>query len=177
MSKSRKSQARRNVELKAKYEDLEQARTLATALGARFLGVLHQRDTYFAVPKGRLKLRETEKEEAVLIWYDRPNRTDSRLSRYHLVPVQEPDWLKQTLKAALGLRTIVEKKRELYQYRNVRIHLDQVQGLGNFLEFEAVLEPQHRESHGHSLLADLRQLFEISEDDLLAQSYSELMLQ
>jgi adenylate cyclase class IV len=131
---------------------------------------------YFAVANGRLKLRETEGEPAVLIWYSRPNQVESRTSRYHLVPAPDPLLLKDALSAAQGIRTVVAKRRELYLYHNVRIHLDEVESLGSFLEFEAVLEPGESEEEGHRLLAELRQHFRIEDEALIADSYVDLQL-
>lgn len=169
------SAIRRNVELKARLDDLSAAQATARRLGAKRQGILNQRDTYFAVPNGRLKLREIEGQAAVLIRYDRPDSTSSRVSRYQLVPVDDPDSLKQLLQDALGVRAVVEKHRELYLLKNVRIHLDSVRDLGSFLEFEAVLGPEHTERAGRELLAELRDQFHIAADDLVATSYVDLL--
>ncbi|MGK3856667.1 class IV adenylate cyclase, partial [Enterococcus faecium] len=82
---------------------------------------------------GRLKLREIDGQAAVLIWYDRPDHDAARLSKYHLVPVADPAALKAALTDALGVRGEVRKRREIYLWHNVRIHLDEVAGLGSFL--------------------------------------------
>lgn len=165
----------RNLELKARYPDLERAHRLAHQLGAEPRGTLHQRDTYFHTPKGRLKLRETARETAQLIAYLRPDHLRARTSRYHLVPVPEPEQLAAALEATLGIRAVVEKRRDLFLYRNVRIHLDDVSALGTFLEFEAVLAPDDSEADAIDLLADLRRTFGISDDLLLAGSYADLL--
>lgn len=164
---------RRNIELKARCADLDGARHIAETLGAEARGTLQQRDTYFQVPQGRLKLRETAGEPAVLIAYHRPDDSASRTSRYHLVAVPDAQQLTAALQSTLGVRCVVEKRRELFLYRNVRIHLDEVTGLGTFLEFEAVLGPDDSESGAHTLLADLRRSFGISDDVLLAGSYAD----
>ena len=130
--------ARRNVELKAR--DPDPAATLARALaaGAEDRGVLHQRDTYFAVAHGRLKLREEEPGGATLIAYDRPDAGADRVSAYRLVPVPDPAALRAALAGACGVRAEVAKRRRLLMWETVRIHLDEVAGLGSFLELEAV---------------------------------------
>ena len=130
--------ARRNVELKAR--DPDPAATLARALaaGAEDRGVLHQRDTYFAVAHGRLKLREEEPGGATLIAYDRPDAGADRVSAYRLVPVPDPAALRAALAGACGVRVEVAKRRRLLLWETVRIHLDEVAGLGSFLELEAV---------------------------------------
>src|SRR5215204_3744415 len=131
----------RNVELKA--HDPDPARTLERALAARAedRGLIRQRDTYFAVRHGRLKLREEEPGGATLIAYDRPDAATERVSDYRLVPVAEPALLRDALVAATGVAVVVEKRRELLMWETVRIHLDEVDGLGAFLELEAVAEP------------------------------------
>src|SRR4051794_8194198 len=129
----------KNIEIKAKCNDLAAARRGAKRVGARRVGVLHQVDTYFHVARGRLKLREIRGGGAELIWYVRQNRAAARESNYALVAVEEPGPLKRALAAALGVRSVVRKRRELWMYENVRIHLDEVEGLGRFIEFEAVM--------------------------------------
>jgi adenylate cyclase, class 2 len=165
---------RRNLELKARTADLAAARDVCRRLGARPPEMQRQTDTYFRVPHGRLKLREIEDRPAVLIWYDRPDREAARGSDYHLVPVEAADLLKAALTAALGVRGTVCKRREIHLWHNVRIHLDEVEGLGTFLEFEAVLSPADDEATAAARLARFREAFGIRPDDLVASSYAEL---
>ncbi len=166
---------RRNIELKARLPNVEDARAVASRIGAEFVGELKQTDTYFAVANGRLKLRQIEGQAAELIGYERPDDIASRTSRYRLVSVAEPDLMKQTLGDALDVLGVVEKTRQLYLFENVRIHLDQVRDLGSFLEFEAVLGADDSESAGHTIVAQLRQQFGIADGDLLAHSYIDLL--
>ena len=100
--------------------------------------------------------------------------TGSRASRYYLVPAPQPELLAETLRSALGIRTVVTKSRQLYLWRNVRIHLDRVEGRGTFLEFEAVLEPGQPEADGHRLIAELRERFGIEDADLVGGSYADM---
>ena len=129
---------RRNVELKA--TDPEPARTLerALALGAADQGVIVQRDTYFRVGEGRLKLREEEPGGAHLISYSRPDDASVRVSAYRVVPA--PEGLLPALTESLGVDVVVEKRRHLLLWETVRIHLDEVTGLGSFVELEAVAD-------------------------------------
>ena len=99
----------------------------------------HQIDTYFHCRHGRLKLRQIDGLRAELVWYARPDEEGPKPSDYQLVPLQNPETLKAALAAALGVRAVVEKRREIFLYHSVRIHLDDVVGLGHFIEFEAVL--------------------------------------
>src|SRR5688500_18002453 len=130
---------RRNLELKARCADLTAAATRAAELGARHVGTLMQVDTYLHVPNGRLRLREIEGQPAELIWYERANSVEFRGSDYHVVPIADASLTKTALARALGICGEVRKRRQLMIWHNVRIHLDEVEGLGSFIEFEAVI--------------------------------------
>ena len=132
----------RNVEVKIKVDDLEGLRSRALALGAMDHGVLHQVDTYFATPPAlgaRLKLREHTGGRSELIAYRRPDTPGFRTSDFHLVPVEAPESLREALRHALGVVHQVVKTRQLLLLGRTRIHLDRVEGLGDFLELEVVL--------------------------------------
>jgi len=152
---------RRNVELKA--VDPDPARTLARALasGASDEGVIVQRDTYFRVASGRLKLREEEPGEAHLIAYARPDDADVRVSSYRVVPA--PDGTLAALSETLGVDVVVEKRRHLLLWETVRIHLDEVTGLGSFVELEAVAEGDSDLSREREQVAHLRDELGIGE--------------
>ncbi len=148
---------------------------MAEEIATKQLGVQHQVDTYFHCTHGRLKLRQIDGHAAQLIAYERPDDKQAKASDYRLVPVANPETLKQALTAALGVKTVVEKRREVFLYQNVRIHLDDVTGLGSFLEFEAVLGTGIDDAKGHAQLEFLRERFGIGPDDLLEGSYSDLL--
>lgn len=167
--------SRRNLELKARHPDLAAARAAAVRLGAHPAGVEQQTDTYFSVPHGRFKLREIEGQPAVLIWYERPDRDEARLSTYYLVPVVDAATLKAALAAALGIRGEVRKRRAIYLWHNVRIHLDEVAGLGTFIEFEAVLSSDDDETLAPGRLAWLCQELAVTPANHVAPSYAELL--
>jgi adenylate cyclase class IV len=137
-------------------------------------GVQHQIDTYFPVPHGRLKLREIVGVKSELIWYDRSNQARSRQSDYRLTPITHPAELKTSLTAALGLRGQVIKKRHVLLWHNVRIHLDQVEGLGSFIEFEAVISAGEDEATGHARLGHLCEILNLTQADYLDRSYADL---
>src|SRR5437899_1379318 len=115
---------RRNLELKARCHDLEAIRPIVRELCGADGDVESQSDTYFQAPMGRLKLREIQGRPAVLVSYARPSLSEFRGSDYYLVPISEPALLKAALTAALGVRGVVEKRRLIYWWHNVRIHLD-----------------------------------------------------
>jgi adenylate cyclase class 2 len=166
---------RHNLERKARHVDLAAAGAAVLRHGAHFHARETQTDTYFRVPRGRLKLREIVGQSAVLISYDRADRVESRLSRYHLVPVLDPAGLKAVLTAALGVRGSVHKQRAIYLWHNVRIHLDEVEGLGTFVEFEAVLSHEDDEAMAHARLEELGKVLELRAEDYLAPSYVDLL--
>ena len=112
---------------------------------------------------------------ALLISYSRPDQTGYRTSDYTLVEVPNPTEMEQALEAALGLIAVVDKRREIYLYRNVRIHLDEVEGLGEFLEFEAVIGPDDDEQSSRKLLDELSDLFKIAPSDSISVSYVDLL--
>ena len=165
-----------NVEIKARCADLASAKKIALGLGAQFAGELQQTDTYFNVARGRLKLREINGRESQLIYYERPDESAARLSNYHIFPVTNPELLKAMLNGALGIWRVIEKQRELYWFENVRIHLDHVEGLGDFIEFEGILESADQTREVQGKVAKLQQNFHISSSDLIGLSYSDLVV-
>ena len=144
-----------NIELKARIASLDACRQIAGSLADVRLPDQHQIDTYFHCRDGRLKLREISGERAETI--------------------EAPRQFQEALAMTLGIRSRVEKHREIYLHQNVRIHLDRVIGLGEFLEFEAVLGSEHREAESQRLIDRLRRKFQIHDDDLLEASYGEMV--
>jgi homotetrameric cytidine deaminase len=165
---------RRNVELKARDADPEATLQRALSLGASDEGVVRQRDTYFGRARGRLKLREQEPGGAQLISYQRPDDAQARTSAYRIADVADPSALREALDASLGTRVVVDKRRHLLLYENVRIHLDAVEGLGAFVELEAVAAPDSDLSREHELVERLRS--ELRLGDTVPVSYSDLLL-
>ena len=166
---------RRNLELKARCRDLAMAAARAGELGVRRVGTLKQVDTYFHVPHGRLKLREIEGQSAELIWYERPDSVEFRGSDYHVVPISHASLTKMALAQALGIRGQVRKHRELMMWHNVRIHLDEVEGLGSFIEFEAVISADADEEVSATRLATLKDALRIADEDRVAVGYLDLL--
>ena len=164
-----------NVEFKARCRDLEGAQQILEALGARFAGLDHQRDTYFAVPQGRLKLRQGTVETA-LIHYERgdtPGLKRSHVTLYH--PADAPALL-QVLSAALEVDVVVEKWRRIYFVDNVKIHLDRVAGLGTFVEVEAISTSDEPDADAlHAQCEAFRLKLGVEAEDLLSASYSDLL--
>jgi predicted adenylyl cyclase CyaB len=169
------SHLRRNIELKAHYADLDHGRAVARNLGATSQGILKQTDTYFKVASGRLKLREIEAAGNELIWYHRSNAAAARSSDYTLYPIPDPATFKAMMAGALGVLCVVRKRRDLYLWKNVRIHLDEVDDLGSFIEFEAVLSGSETERDAYDRLVLLKDQFQITDADRIDSSYSDLL--
>ncbi|HET6507124.1 MAG TPA: cytidine deaminase [Baekduia sp.] len=166
---------RRNVELKARDRDPEATLAAALGHGAVDQGVLRQKDTYFAAREGRLKLRE-EDDGATLIAYARADAATARTSAYHLVDVPDPAALAAALDASLGTVVVVEKRRRLLLWEDVRIHLDRVEGLGTWVELEAVAPAGSDLSDEHRKVAELRAALDMGDEDVVAQGYAALLL-
>lgn len=161
-----------NSELKATDPDGAATAARVSALGATDQGVLVQRDTYFGARHGRLKLREQDGARAELIAYRRGDALQATKSDYLLVPAPHPAALSQALDRSLGTVVVVSKHRRLFLWENVRIHLDDVEGLGAFIEIE-IVEPDER---APAQMARLRDVLGIEDSALVAAGYSDLML-
>lgn len=137
---------RRNVEIKLHLEGRANlAKLLREEFGARDAGILEQQDVFFRVPGGRMKLRLEPGRASQLIFYERTDRAALRTSDYRIVPCDDGAGLRHLLAEALGEIGTVRKSRQLFLLDNIRIHLDEVDGLGSFLEIEAVVDETHGE--------------------------------
>ncbi|MHB2154198.1 class IV adenylate cyclase [Calditrichota bacterium GD2] len=165
----------KNIEIKARFDDLEEGRRKAQAIGARFFGKDHQVDAYFNVERGRLKLRASSLSGNFLIPYFRPDKYTAREADYLLLPVKDSASARDLLSRMFGIWLVVEKEREIYFWKNVRIHLDRVKGLGNFLEFEAVVDDEHTIETCQEQVQWLLKHFEIDRSNLIGESYSDLL--
>lgn len=166
---------RRNIEFKAIDPDPASSAHACLALSATDAGWLAQTDTYFHVARGRLKLRE-ENNGAWLVYYERPSNAVARESRYMLLEVSDPAVMKDALSAALGILVTVRKTRHLFLVRNVRIHLDQVTDLGNFIEIEAVAESDSDLTDEHSVVRELQEALGIASSQIVEWGYAERLL-
>lgn len=165
----------RNIELKARLASHEIASTLCQAIDATPVGDLKQRDTYFNCTNGLMKLREVDPGDDYLVHYIRPTVADTKACDYSMATIDALS-LKPLLTDSLGAQVVVEKVRSLWLWENVRIHLDRVEGLGDFIEFEAVLSEEFDDHDGFSKLQFLRKTFGIESADLCDVSYAEMTL-
>jgi predicted adenylyl cyclase CyaB len=164
-----------NIEIKARCPDPEAAAKILTGLGADLRGTDHQTDTYFTVEEGRLKLREGNIEKN-LIYYKRSDQAGPKKSEVMLYPGSENPYLKKILEEVLGIMVVVDKQRDIYFIDNVKFHIDRVEGLGTFLEIEAIGE-SGEENALQGQCKHYMEVLNISDDQLLSVSYSDLLLQ
>jgi adenylate cyclase, class 2 len=164
-----------NLEIKAMIPSVERAKAVAYSLNARLVEELHQIDTYFDVQHCRLKLREVNQAGAELIYYDRTEASKQRVSQFEIFPCSNPSLLKIMLGKAIGIKTVVEKKRLLFLYKSTRIHLDEVIHLGSFLELETPIESSIEAAI--EVTNFLERKFDINESDYVLNSYLDLLLQ
>lgn len=171
-----KEAPRRNVELKAADPSPARSLKVCRELGAEDRGVLEQRDTHFVVARGGLKLREQQPGTPHLIQFERADEPQERLSSYRIVEVADGPACSAALAAALGVRCVVAKRRHLFFWQTVRIHLDHVEGLGSFIELEAVASPRSDLAREHELVSELRAAFAIADDRLCAHGYADQLI-
>jgi predicted adenylyl cyclase CyaB len=169
-------QPRRNIELKASDPDPNRSLEVCRALGAEDHGDIWQRDTYFEVVSGGLKLREERPGHPHLIQFERANQPQQRESQYRIIEVDDGAVLRAALAAAIGIRGVVTKRRRLFLWCDVRIHLDDVEQLGTFIELEAVAPSDSDLAHEHRLIVELRAALAITDERLIASGYAEQLL-
>ncbi len=162
-----------NVEFKAELRDAVAARSQCRLLGASFIGHMRQTDTYFRVNDGRLKRREAPGEPDEWIVYERPNVAGPRLSTYMLLSPEQASRRYGSLGLKEWLRVV--KDRELWMIDNVRIHIDEVEQLGGFLEFEARVDSSNTVGSCDRRIAELREIFQPCLGETIGVSYSDLL--
>ncbi len=165
----------KNIEIKAEVKDASAFQARAEALSDRPVRVIRQEDTFFNVADGRLKLRIEDKNQGQLIFYRRPDAAGPKTSFYEIYPSGDPGALAKVLSAGLGVRGMVRKIRRLYLVGQTRIHLDEVAGLGVFMELEVVLAPGQEEAAGRAIADDLREALGIGPEALVQGAYLDLI--
>jgi predicted adenylyl cyclase CyaB len=165
----------RNVEIKARVDDMERTRRLAANAADRGPETITQRDTFFEVEVGRLKLREFSDSEGELIYYRRPDSVGPKESQYERTPVSNAPALLDLFSKRLGVLGCVRKRRLVYWVERTRIHLDGVEGLGNFLELEVVLNEQEPYEAAVREVEMLMDRLEIETATLVSDAYIDLL--
>jgi predicted adenylyl cyclase CyaB len=177
----------RNIEIKVRRPTGPSS--LGTAPGARdleriLIGELHakdaglelQHDIFFHCPRGRLKLRQVHGRPAQLIHYERADAPEVRPSDYRLVEVAEPDPLLAILDGAFGRLGEVRKRRHVFLIQNIRVHLDEVEGLGMFIEIEAAVDAAHDEAAGRKATRELLRALGAADCAFESRAYVDLLL-
>jgi adenylate cyclase, class 2 len=165
----------KNIEIKLECRDPGLARNICRTYGAAFAGTLNQTDTYYRLPQGRLKKRETPGERVEYVHYERADQARPRPSRFTLYSAAEAR--RRFGKAPMPVWVVVRKVREVFIVANIRIHLDEVPGLGHFVEFEAEVSTAHDAAQCHESIATLREVLGPALGEPVALSYADLAAQ
>lgn len=164
-----------NVEIKARASDYIAQLRKAGEVADTAVEVLRQEDTFFDVPRGRLKLREFGDGSGELIQYERADAAGPKQSAYILSRTHDPRSLKAALSAALGVRAVVRKTRRLLLAGQTRLHFDEVEGLGNFIELEVVLRDGQSAEEGAAIARGLMETLGILDEHLLTGAYADMI--
>ena len=161
----------RNIEIKAQIDSVDALLPRARALADGEPLLIEQDDCFFQVPHGRLKLRRLGDGQAELIHYHRPDQAQARASDYVRVPVPDADALAEALTRANGVLGRVRKRRWLLLVGQTRVHLDRVDGLGDFMELEVVLRDGQSDGEGQAIAESLMSALGLDAAPRLSGSY------
>lgn len=164
-----------NIEIKARVRNFDEIKARAENLSNQPVEVIPQEDTFFNTPQGRLKLRARSGEKGQLIYYTRPDQEGPKRSDYHIFQSSDPENLRRVLELAYGIRGIVKKTRYLYLVGQTRVHLDDVEGLGQFMELEVVMREGQSDAEGQVIAEDLMERLGVARSDLLEGAYMDLL--
>jgi predicted adenylyl cyclase CyaB len=164
-----------NVEIKAIVRDVVILEDIIRNMTKTAPIILCQEDIFFCVSHGRLKLRILSPDKGELIYYSRPNIIGPKLSAYRKSETDDPQGLKETLIDALGTKGIVRKTRNLYLIENTRIHIDDVEGLGRFIELEVMLKENQTTEEGIVIAEKIMSQLCIEKRDLIDAAYIDLL--
>ena len=134
-----------------------------------------QRDVFFHCQSGRLKLRIFDRHRGQLIAYQRRDQTGPKTSEYCISETFEPDTLRKALEKSLGQIAVVDKTRLLFLVGRTRIHIDRVDGLGDFLELEVVLSQDDDIADGQTEAQQLMTEMQIKPEALIDCAYVDLL--
>jgi predicted adenylyl cyclase CyaB len=164
-----------NIEIKARARNFDEIKARAEKLSNQPVRVIMQEDVFFNTSQGRLKLRILAGEKSQLIYYTRPDQEGPKRSDYHIFHTSDPEPLKRALELAYGIRGIVKKTRYLYLIGQTRVHLDDVEGLGPFMELEVVMQEEQGDAEGQAIAEDLMERLGVERSDLLEGAYMDLL--
>jgi predicted adenylyl cyclase CyaB len=164
-----------NIEIKAHARDFAAIKTRAEVLSDTPVEVIPQEDIFFNTSQGRLKLRILAEDRGQLIYYTRLDQEGPKRSDYHIFHAADPANLKCVLALAYGIRGIVRKTRYLYLVGQTRVHLDEVEGLGQFVELEVVMQEGQSDAEGQAIAEGLMASLGVEKSDLLEGAYMDLL--
>jgi predicted adenylyl cyclase CyaB len=164
-----------NIEIKAVLYSRVAAETVAVRLRDAGPETICQEDIFFRCDGARLKLRILGADRGELIRYERLDIADARCSRYMIARTTDPQILQEILTKTLGVMGVVKKTRTLYLIGQTRVHIDEVEGLGSFLELEVVLQPEQSDIEGKAVAERLMSEFGIDKQQLIPEAYVELL--
>jgi len=164
-----------NIEIKAYSNDFTAQKEIAKSLSGDEPEEIFQKDIYFNVPEGRLKLRVFTQDQAELIYYNRNDQQGPKISQYEISKTNDPEGLTTVLKNAYGIRNTVIKTRHLYKCGRTRIHFDKVQSLGEFIELEVVLSDLDRLTEGEEEAQTMMRQLGIKNEQLIKVAYIDLL--
>src|SRR4030066_1012879 len=156
-----------NIEIKARVHDVKRLQQKVEQLSDSPCQVILQKDTFFNCPNGRIKLRELGPKHGQLVYYVRQDITGPKHSEYKKFETEAPASLKIILSEAFGVRGVISKVRYLYLVGQTRIHLDDIKGLGKFMELEVVLQPGQMDAEGQAIAENLMNELGITDSDLI----------
>jgi predicted adenylyl cyclase CyaB len=166
---------RRNVEIKARVSDMAGLKARVKTVADQGPELIVQEDTFFHTARGRLKLRKFNDLQGELIYYERPDSAGPAQCLYRITPTSEPDNVIEMLSRSHGVKGVIRKKRTLYLADQTRIHLDEVEDLGAFVELEVVLRPDQDSAEGVEIAERLMDHLRIGQDDLVETAYIDML--
>jgi predicted adenylyl cyclase CyaB len=164
-----------NIEIKARVGDFDSLLQRAEELSDTPLEVIPQEDTFFNTERGRLKLRVLPPDRAQLIYYLRSDQEGPKRSDYYIFETPDPENLKRVLELAYGIRGVVKKTRYLYIVGQTRVHVDDVEGLGQFMELEVVMQAGQSDAEGQAIAEALMTSLGVERKDLIEGAYMDMM--
>lgn len=165
----------RNIEIKARLKNREAVVDLLKQRTKTAGELILQHDVFFKCLDGRLKLRIFNETSGELIFYKRANQDGPKQSQYWISKTEEPLKLRELMKSALGIHGEVKKRRLLFLIAQTRVHIDDVEGLGDYLELEVVLTAGQDTKEGEGIAKDLMNFLKIDATDLVSEAYVDLL--
>ena len=164
-----------NIEIKARASDFNRQKMIAETLSNLPGEQIWQEDIFFKISKGRLKLRIFDSGSGELIYYVRADSSGPKVSQYEISVTNEPESLKKILTSSLGVRGVIKKQRTLFKIGFTRIHFDQVEDLGNFIELEFVMQDNISKNEALQTIKNLMEKLEIQDNHLINTAYIDMV--